>query len=425
MTGSDRSANLGGMLNQIGDTFGSRGADMGNKLGDMITKSRAPKVDPNDLESYQRAARYARATGDNAGASAMDAQYRLLSAEKKEAEKVAKAEKKSSEANTATFAYKTALESGDADQIAEAEASLLANATLYGYDGMQRMAAASSHVRNQQDQAFQQAERVRQGEERAANEVFMAKMNATESTAEIQAIVDDAAPEMQATAQAAATRRLQYLEGVETRRAREAENAQIIDTNIEIPTDTAVLPEALQKQFAGELEQLEKEVEASKVNGTYEPGVRRRLQRRRDVLEGKVSDAATRSVLSQASEERAELRSFDNKWTNVAIDHPTKAEAEEIKKELEAASEDANEAKSSMPNMFVGSDNITSEMVVEEFRRRQYEALEKVRPGGPREQVSDEPRTFTESEEARIAQAMAQNKGKTREQVIAKLYPTK
>lgn len=420
MAGSDQSVNLTGMLGQIGNTVGGMG-EAYKPVSQALSKPRGDMDDPDHL---QRLAQWASSNGDSAGASMYMQQARQLSAEKKEAAEVAKAEKKSSEANTATFAYKTALESGDADKIAEAETALLANATLYGYDGMQRMSAASSHVRNQQDQAFQQAERQRQNEERVANEAFMAKMNATESTEEIQAIVDSAAPEMQATAQQAATRRLQFLEGVEARRAREAENAQIIDTNIEIPTDTAVLPEALQKQFTAELEQLEKEVEASKVNGTYEPGVRRRLQRRRDVLEGKVSDAATRSVLNQASEERAELRSFDNKWTNVAIDHPTKAEAAEIKKELEAASEEANEEKSRMPDMLVGSDDITSEMVVQEFRRRQYEALEQVRPGGPREQASDDTRTFTDSEEARIAQAMAQNPGKTREQVIAKLYPT-
>ena len=412
---ADQSANLSGMLSQIGQTVGGMG-DAYKPIQQAFTKPRGNMDDPDHL---QRLAQWASSNGDSAGASMYMQQARQLSAERKEAAEVAKAEKKSAEANAATFAYKNALESGNADEIATAEAALLANAEAYSYDGMQRMSAASAHVRNQQDQAFQQAERQREAEERAANEAFSAKMNGTESVEDIQAIVDQAPAEMQATAQQAATRRLQYLETAEARRARETENAQLIETNITIPTDTAVLPEALQKQYSAELEQLEKEVEASRVNGTYEPTTRRRLQRRRDVLESKVSEAVTRNVLNQESEGRAEQRAFDNKWSNVAIDTPTEAERKEIKKELAAAQPEAGDY---VP---FNETRITSEMVLEEFRRRQYKSLEAVRPGGPREPASDEPRTFTDAEEARIAEAMAQHEDKTREQVIAKLYPTK
>jgi hypothetical protein len=392
-------------------------------VSQALSKPRGNMDDPNHLQAL---AQWASSNGDSQAASMYMQQARQAQAEQKEKEEQEKAELKSAAANAATFQYKTALETGDADTIAKAESALLANAVAHNYDGMQRMSAASTHVRNQQDQDFQQAERQRQAEERANNEAFMAKMNGTESTEEIQAIVDDAAPELQATAQQAATRRLQYLESAEARRSREAENSQIIDTDINIPTDTAVLPEALQKQYSAELKQLEKEVEDSKVNGTWEPTTRRRLQRRRDVLESKVSEAATRNILNQESEARAAQRAFDNKRQSIAIDNPTTAEAAEIKKELEAASEEANEAKSSKPDMFVGSDNITDEMVIAEFRRRQYASLEAVRPGGPQEQAAPSPsetRTFTDAEESRIAQAMAQNPGKTREQVIAKLYP--
>lgn len=342
-------------------------------------------------------------------------QARAASAEQKEKAKLEKAETTAKAANAATFQYKTALESGDPDKIAKAEEALLANAVAHGYDGMSRMSAASTHVRNQQDQQWQAEEQERQKLERAANEQFMAKMNGTEDTDAIQAIVDQAPPEMQAVAQQAATRRLQYLEGVETRRAREAENQQIVDVSIEIPTDETILPAALQKQFQSELEQLEKDAESSKVGGTWEPSVRRKLQERRDRLAFKISDAATRNVLNQESEARAVQRDFDKQWQRVATDLPTDAEAKEIKKDLEAAEADNNDW-----NPFTGS-TPTSEEVIAEFRRRQYESLESVRPGGSKAEAPTSNETYTEAQEATIETAVQMYPNKSREEIIAAL----
>ena len=53
MAGADQSANLGGMLSQMGATLGSMG-QAGNGLTRSIEGSFMPGVDPNDPESLRR-----------------------------------------------------------------------------------------------------------------------------------------------------------------------------------------------------------------------------------------------------------------------------------------------------------------------------------------------------------------------------------
>lgn len=82
MAGRDQSANLGGMLSQIGTTLSDTG--MGESFKDLMINTRAPAVDPNDPESVERAAQYASRTGNAQQAALYMQQARTLRAEQKE-----------------------------------------------------------------------------------------------------------------------------------------------------------------------------------------------------------------------------------------------------------------------------------------------------------------------------------------------------
>ncbi len=82
MAGRDQSANLGGMLSQIGTTLSDTG--MGESFKDLMINTRAPAVDPNDPESVERAAQYASRTGNAQQAALYMQQARVLRAEQKE-----------------------------------------------------------------------------------------------------------------------------------------------------------------------------------------------------------------------------------------------------------------------------------------------------------------------------------------------------
>ena len=63
MAGIDASANLGGMLSQIGGTIGSMGG-AGQGLMRPITTAFRPQLDPNSVESLQRQAAFQGRIGD-------------------------------------------------------------------------------------------------------------------------------------------------------------------------------------------------------------------------------------------------------------------------------------------------------------------------------------------------------------------------
>ena len=386
MAGQDQSANLGGMLSQIGNRLGSGGAEMGNAFGQMIINSNAPKVDPNDPTSLQRAAEYAQRTGDTATANMYMQEYRRVVADQKAEAERQKAELTAKAANAATFQYKTALESGNAEDIAKAEEALLANATAHGYDGMARLSAASTAVRAQQDQQWQADDRARQEKERAAEVQFTTAMNGATDPEAIQKIVDTAPAEMRPTAQRAATARLQYLDGVSRREEQDAVKSTAVSTEIAIPE---ALPEELKTSFDAEIKQLEKEMKAAMPDGQWATATARSgFQQRRDQIARKISDAHTSLILGQERDQRNAEAQFDKAWRNVSTDLPTKTEMEEIRKTMQQEKADAaNKAEFGETDRKwwrnesdAGDFDVTDKEVIAEFRNRQYDSLELTRP---------------------------------------------
>lgn len=405
----DRSVNLTGMLTDIGKTVGS----MGESYAPVMQAATKPRGDMNDPMHLQNLAQWASSNGDAAAASMYMSQARELKAEQKEAREKLEAETKTKAASAATLQYKTALESGNPDDIAKAEGALMANAAALGYDGLERMGAAQTFVTRQADAAWTEQERERTQQERLFNEQFMGKMNAAEDAEAIQKAVEQAPPEMQPAAQRAATARIQYLEARDARSARDAENLQTFDPAVTVPEE---LPETLKKQYAAEAAQLEKDAEASKVNGTWEPSVRKTLQQRRERLAATINDTLVRDVLNKESEERTVARQWQNEWNKAGTAVPSKEMAKQIRKDLE-------DADSKRGDWVPFNDKrITQEEVIAEYRRQLKEGLEPTRPSGvagASEESGEQ--GYTEEQTALIDRAAAQYPDKSREEVIAAL----
>ena len=336
--------------------------------------------------------------------------------------------------NTATAAYKSAREGGNATAILEAEAALIDAANTTGQDAHARLEGVQRGLSRQEEEAYVQAQRADEAKEKAALTKFTSELNQVTTEEDIQAIVASADPSVAPVAQRAATARLQYLEAKEVRRARDAESARGVSMEgVVINKD---LPDNIVKAHEAELAALNKSIEASTVNGTIEPTVRTELVKRREALTQKIYGATYSKEMNDYSVTTARTRDYNGKSSRVAISTPTKTQAADIRTELEQAAEaEAEEGYSDglfgvNPKKW-GQDRgeITTEMVNAEFRRQQKAALDAeyddvIGAIQPDESTEDKP-SFTVDEEARIAKAMDQNPGKTREDIVAKLYPNR
>ena len=387
MAGRDQSANLTGMLTDIGATVGS----MGDAYKPVLQAATKPKGDMNDPEHLAALAQWATQNGDATAASMYMTQARDARAEGKvEAERL-RVETKAKAANAATLQYKTALESGVAGDIAKAENALIANAAAHGYNALDRMSGARAYVKEGEDKAYNDAEKARVGKERAFTEQFSAQMNTATDPEAIQKAVTDAPPEMQPAAQRAATLRLQFLEGVSAREAREAENLQIVDADITIPES---MPDKLKEQYTAEVERLQADiVKGMNADGkTWEPTVRRGLQNRRDRLAEKIGDVLVRDVLNQETEARAEVRRWEKQWQDASLDTPDPEQAEAIRTKLKDDPKVVGKGEDE-GWWWAEKPSITDEQVIEQYRNELREALEPFRPSG----VKDEAATTTDA----------------------------
>lgn len=78
MAGQDVSANLGGMLSQIGSAFGAAGRTAGQGLMQPITTAFRPELDPNDVQSLRRQAAFYGDIGDTEQSRLFGAQATTL-----------------------------------------------------------------------------------------------------------------------------------------------------------------------------------------------------------------------------------------------------------------------------------------------------------------------------------------------------------
>ena len=367
MAGQDQSQNLGGMLNQIADTVGSRAS----AFTPLINAASKPRGDMNDPAHLQRLAQWASSTGDAQAASMYSQDARRIHAERKQVTDA-------TTINTATSAYKAAREGGDPTAILEAEKALIDAANATGQDANARLDGVQRSLSQAEESAYLKQQRELAEKDRQAMEQFTQELNSVTTEADIQDVVNNADPSVAAVAQRAATGRLQYLEAKTVRAERDSLAVQDIAMD-SIVLDTT-LPPSVQAAHKAELESINKAIAAGQVGGTWEPGVRAELIKRREKLAEKIYHATYGQEMAKVQTTNQRRRDRDGKASRVAITPPTKSVAEDIKKELEqknksAKAEAAKDNNEWFPN-WQDSDEITVEMINAEYRRQQMAALD-------------------------------------------------
>lgn len=404
--GRDASQNLGGMLSNIGTTMGES-ADAFKPVLQAATK---PRGDMNDPAHLQRLAQWASSNGDTQSAAMYMSQARELKAETK---KVADA----TLLNGATAAYKAARESGVAEDIASAEQALIDASNATGQNAHVRLDAVQSSLNEAEDRARLLTERQEAAKEKAALEQFTTELNAVSDPEEIAAIVEAADPSVSPIAQRAATLRLDYLNKSAERAEKDALNNMEVDTTLAINED---LPPNVVKAHKAELASIEKMATDGYVNGTWNPGVRAEVIRRRDALAEKIYRATHGKEMTDYGITSGRRRTYNGKAASVAVSTPSPKVAKEIRKELEQAAEtEAEKGKNVFQRIGQDRADITVEQVNAEFRRQQMVALraefdDVLNPEGT-------PAGTVKTREQHIEDAKKAHPNKTEAQVIAAL----
>lgn len=336
MVGRDASANLGGMLSQIGGTLGSMG-QAGQGLMRPIMTSFRPDLDPNSVESLQRQAAFQSRIGDTEQARLFTGQALALEERnREEAEKKRKLEESQAQAKAIT-AYTEALANKDPVAIKAAEAEAMRIGELQGINMLPRLAQAEQRLRSQQDAVFTEGERARIATERAQNqavdkatEALAAAFNRANSVEEMDALLERAGPLVAEQAQQLRDRGVARLDKDQQRRLAEAERSAelgTIDTTL-IPAGDGFPPALSEgltkgvKAFNEEIEAFNKEVAGKKIV----PNSRRQeLIRRRDALERRIYGLGDQVILTDIRTDRDLKQSVDSKVrTILAANIPSK-----------------------------------------------------------------------------------------------------
>ena len=364
MVGRDMSANLGGMLTQIGQSVGERA-----KAADpVIAAATKPKGDMNDPQHLQRLAQWASQNGDPQAASMYMNQARAATNDMQRKQKEAKDLQRTQSANAVTAQYKQALESGDQALVEKAREAVIAGANANGYDAQDRMNAASKAVRAEADAAFAEAEKKRIGEERAATEQFAQKINGTTDIDEVMEAVKTAPPELAEQAQRMANTRVAFLKNVEARQKAKEQDAAAVSTEFTMPAN---LPEKLNTQFKGEHTRIEKMAEAGKnKDGTWKEGARDAVEKAMTKLIDDANRAAVSLIAAEESDKRQRLRSVAHRRQMISVEDPTKDEIQRIQKELyDELNKDTG--------FFEANKQPTYDEIIEAYRNKKHAALDR------------------------------------------------
>ena len=324
MAGMDASANLGGMLSQIGGTLGGMG-QAGQGLMRPIMTSFRPQLDPNSVESLQRQAAFQGRIGDTEQARLFTGPALALEERNRvEAERKRKLEEGQAQAKAIT-AYTEALSSKDPIAIKAAEAEAMRIGELQGINMLPRLAQAEQRLRASQEAEFSTTERARVAKERAENqavdkatEALAAAFNRANTVEEMDVLLEQAGPLVAQQAQQLYRNSVSRIEAAQARAEKEAERGATlgtIDTGL-IPTGDGLPPalaEGLKKgveAFNAEIEAFNKEVAGKKMVPNSK---RRELERKRDALERRIYGLGDQVALTDYRTQRDLKQSVDSK----------------------------------------------------------------------------------------------------------------
>jgi hypothetical protein len=348
MAGRDASANLGGMLSQIGGTLGSMG-QAGQGLMRPITTAFRPQLDPKSVESLQRQAAFQGRIGDTEQARLFTGQALALEERNRaEAERKRKLEE-GQERVKALNAFRNAVASGDPTAIATARANVEAVGQAQGQLLLPQAAAIESNERQRKTAAATEAaaaEAIRiDNLEAGMNAAF----NAVDSIEQADVILKNAPADVAEQAAKAHKEVVDRITNQQTRADKERDLSEVLPPSFEtaMVEDKLVIPsisnldEAVRNQLNSMAGRLVADIDAANAEAQNGKAIiprakREALRRRRDDLEKLVSKAVLDHAGSASKAKREEEVAFLNDARDIATtqDFDNK-EIEAVKTDLE------------------------------------------------------------------------------------------
>ena len=249
----DQSANLSGMLSQIGGTVGGMG-----KAFDPITKAAMkPRGDMNDPAHLANLAQWATQHGDSAAASMYMSQAREAKADSR----YQAAELKQQRAEAIDQArvgmvnkYAKAVESGENPQKAYDE--LMEFSSNAGVDVQSQIGGIDARKASQDQQQRAAQRQAEEDAERGFRQAFNAQLSGAKDPTSLLANVPDAHRE---TAQVMIAREVQFQEQVRERDQRETSLKAPVDSAIATSSIDSIENEDVKAAFTGRLAELKPE----------------------------------------------------------------------------------------------------------------------------------------------------------------------
>ena len=342
MAGMDASANLGGMLSQIGGTLGGMG-QAGQGLMRPIRTSFRPQLDPNSVESLQRQAAFQGRIGDTEQQRLFTNQALVLEEkQKEEAEKQRKLREGQAQAK-AINAYTNALASEDEAAIEAAQAEAMSVGYAQGIDMTPVLSQAENRFYNKKNQVYQEGERARVNKKRAedaavekATQAMAAAFNKARTEEQLNGLLQSAGPLVAEQASILYKNNVARLEADRVRAEREAEMGspiESVDTNL-IPSGDAIPPEtsaSLRKQIDAYNERVKAANNTVAGKGFLPQTTRNSLKNERTAILSRLYDAIDKVDLYDYRVEQSRKDAEQKEITRILNDSFNKPERDAAK----------------------------------------------------------------------------------------------
>ena len=340
MAGSDQSANLGGMLSQIGGVLG-KGVDVSGLGANIVNMSR-PDVDPTNLQ--QKFGREDAARTTMAGVQQLQAQQ--LQAKKEQAA-LAK-EAKAAGAVQVVGQYARLLQDPNAtpEQIDAAFAAAADYGDANGLDTYTKLAQIDQQAAARSDQAWQEQDRAETAQEEAALVRFNAQLSKAETPDEVDAALADVPPNVRPTAQQLAVSQQRYTQ----MRADSVEEAAVQNTPINLApiqsaqsTLASKSPE-LAATFAPRIAALEATEKTGFVNGVWvTPASQKSAEKQYNALLNDMAAQEASLIVDDRRAERDEEKAYQRAVNSISTSKPNKQETPLIAEEIESEKPENND----------------------------------------------------------------------------------
>jgi hypothetical protein len=348
MAGRDASANLGGMLSQIGGAIGGM-SGAGEGLMRPIMTSFRPQLDPTSVESLQRQAAFQGRIGDTEQARLFTGQALALEERNRAEEERKRKLEEGQERVKALNAFRNAVASGDPTAIATARANVEAVGQAQGQLLLPQAAAIETNERQKKTAAATEAAAAEALRLNNLESGLRAAFNAVDSIEQADVILKNAPAEVSQQAANAHKEVVGRITAQQKRAEEERDLSEVLPPSFEtaMVEDKLVIPsianldEEVRNQLNSMAERLVADIGAANAEARDGKAIIPRakqeaLRRRRDDLEKLVSKAVLDQANNESKAKREQQVAFIDEARKIAtIQDFDNKEIEAVKKDLE------------------------------------------------------------------------------------------